>query len=125
MIMTAKIFMILGCLNAAFAVVMGAFGAHALRDKLMPDLMNVYQTAVQYHFFHGLGLIAAALAMPRISSATAAWAGWIMFAGLILFCGSLYGLSLGGWRWLGAITPVGGLAFIASWLLLAFAAFRA
>lgn len=117
-----KIFMVIGSLNASVAVIMGAFGAHALREKLTTDMMSVYQTAVQYHFFHALGLFVVAFVIGQYPHVRVSrWSGWLMLIGIILFSGSLYGLSLSGARWLGAITPVGGTAFIISWTLLAIA----
>ena len=83
-------------------------------------MLNIYQTAAQYHFYHALGLIAAAFVATLLpDSSLPKWAGWLMSGGIVLFCGSLYLLSLTGTRWLGAITPLGGVAFIAAWLLLA------
>ena len=118
--MTVRLFAILGCLNAAMAVSLGAFGAHALKARLSTEMLNIYQTAAQYHFYHALGLIAAAFVATLLpDSNLPKWAGWLMSGGIVLFCGSLYLLSLTGTRWLGAVTPLGGVAFIAAWLLLA------
>ncbi|MBN1993089.1 MAG: DUF423 domain-containing protein [Anaerolineae bacterium] len=115
-----KIFTLLASLNAALAVGLGAFGAHALKTKLPADLMATYQTGVQYHFYHALGLFAVAfVASQWPASALVKWSGWLMLGGIILFSFSLYALSITGFRWLGAITPLGGAAFIAAWLLLA------
>jgi uncharacterized membrane protein YgdD (TMEM256/DUF423 family) len=115
-------------LAAAFlfaAVGLGAFGAHALRARLVPDLLAVYQTAVQYHFWHALGLLAVGiLLMQKPESTALAAAAWLLVAGLVLFCGSLYALALTGIRGLGAVTPVGGAAFLLAWAALAFAAWR-
>jgi len=122
---TPKLFLVLGALAAMLAVVLGAFGAHALRARLTPDLLAIYQTAVQYHFWHALGLLligVVAIHMP--ASLTLKWSGWVMLAGIALFSGSLYVLALTGARWLGAVTPFGGAAFILSWLLLAVAVAR-
>ena len=117
-----KIFMVIGSLKASVAVIMGAFGAHALREKLTTDMMSVYQTAVQYHFFHALGLFVVAFVVGQYPHVVVSrWSGWLMLIGILLFSGSLYGLSLSGTRWLGAITPMGGTAFIISWTLLAIA----
>lgn len=124
--MTQKIFMLLGAFAAALAVALGAFGAHALKARLAPDLLVVYQTAVQYHFYHALGLVLVGLALVHWpDSAWAKLSGWIMLAGIVLFSGSLYLLTLTGQRWLGAITPVGGVAFIAAWVLFAVGALKA
>ena len=121
-----KVFLMLGALAAALAVAAGAFGAHALKARLTPDLLTVYQTAVQYHFYHALGLALVGFALVHWPDSTwAKAAGWIMLAGIALFSGSLYLLSLTGQRWLGAVTPLGGLAFIAAWVLLAIGALKA
>jgi uncharacterized membrane protein YgdD (TMEM256/DUF423 family) len=121
-----QLFLFLGALACMLAVLLGAFGAHALRGKLTAELLAIYQTAVQYHFWHALGLLAIGIvAMHLPTSAPLKWAGWLMLGGIVLFSGSLYLLAITGVRWLGAITPVGGAAFIASWALLAFAIARA
>jgi|AP12_2_1047962.scaffolds.fasta_scaffold05675_5 uncharacterized membrane protein YgdD (TMEM256/DUF423 family) len=121
-----KLFLVLGALAAALAVVLGAFGAHALRARLAPDLLAIYHTAVQYHFWHALGLLAIGIVAIHLPSSVALkWAGWVMLAGIVAFSGSLYVLALTGVRWLGAITPFGGAAFIVSWILLAVAVVRA
>ena len=117
----ARCFLILGGLNAAAAVMLGAFGAHGLKTRLTPDMLAVYQTGVQYHFYHALGLILIGIvALHLPSSPWLRGSGWIMFAGILLFAGSLYLLSMTQLRWLGMITPIGGLAFITAWLLLAY-----
>ena len=122
----AKIFLALGSIAMLLAVALGAFGAHALKQTLAPELMATYETAVNYHFIHALGLLAVGLlALHLPASGTLRWAGILMAAGLLLFSGSLYALSLSGIRALGAITPVGGAAFLAAWLLLAVAVVRA
>ncbi len=123
---TAKLFLAIGCVAALLAVAIGAFGAHGLKARIAPELMTVYKTGVEYHFYHALGIILVGLAafhLPR--SAYLQAAGWAMLAGIILFSGSLYLLSLTGVRWMGAITPVGGAAFIAAWALFATAVIRA
>lgn len=115
---TPRLFLVLGSINAGLVVVLGAFGAHAFKARLANDMMAVYHTAIQYHLFHALGLLVlgtVALWVP--ASAYLKWAGWLMFAGIVLFSGSLYLLSVTGTRWLGAITPFGGAAFIAAWVL--------
>lgn len=122
---TARGFLIAGAVLAALAVVSGALGAHGLREVIMPGRQGTYETAVQYHFFHALGLILSALAMERLPRPRlVCWAGWSMLAGIVLFSGSLYVLSLTGLGWLGAVAPFGGLAFIAGWLFLALAGRR-
>ena len=123
---SAKTFLALGSVGMLLAVALGAFGAHALKKTLAPELMAVYETAVNYHFYHALGLLAVGLlALHLPESGTLRWAGFLMVVGLLLFSGSLYALSLSGLRWLGAITPAGGVAFLAAWLLLAVAVVRA
>ena len=124
---SAKTFLTLGSVGMLLAVALGAFGAHALKQTLAPELMATYETAVNYHFIHALGLLAVgllALHLPA-SSGTLRWAGILMAAGLLLFSGSLYALSLSGIRGLGVLTPVGGVALLAAWLLLAVAVVRA
>jgi uncharacterized membrane protein YgdD (TMEM256/DUF423 family) len=101
------------------AVVIGAFGAHGLKNRLAPDLMSAYQTGVQYHFYHALALLACGILMRTgIDNSAMRISGYAFIAGIILFSGSLYVLAVTGLRWLGAITPLGGVAFIAGWLFL-------
>lgn len=122
---TAKLFLATGCIAALLAVALGAFGAHALKTRIAPELLSVYHTGVEYHFYHALGLILVGLAASQLSDSI--WlrgAGWAMLAGILLFSGSLYLLALTGLRWLGAITPFGGVAFLAAWGLFAAAALR-
>ena len=119
-----RVFFSLGAVLAFLAVAAGAFGSHAVRSRLSPDLLDVFETAARYHFFHALGLFAAGFAAARWPGTAAHLAGWLFLAGIILFSGSLYLLSLTGVRWLGAITPFGGLAFLAGWLCLAWAGWR-
>ncbi len=122
----AKLFVAIGAAMAALAVVLGAFGAHALKARLPADMLEVYHTAVQYHFWHALGVLAVGLALQL--SPEAGWlrtAGWLLTGGIILFCGSLYLLALTGSKWLGAVTPLGGIAFILGWLALVVAVLRA
>jgi len=110
-------------LALAAAVALGAFGAHAFRARLAPESLAVYQTAVQYHFWHALGLLGVGILMAQWPIAHGlVWAAWLLIAGLLLFCGSLYLLALTGERWLGAVTPIGGVAFVAAWLVLAWVA---
>lgn len=117
--------MIAGAISTALAVIFGAFGAHVIKNTISSQMLEVYQTAVTYHFYHALGLFAVALAASfRPGSMLVNLAGWGMLAGIILFSGSLYGLSLSGVGWLGVITPLGGVLFIVSWLMLAAAFFR-
>ena len=117
---SSKWLVILGSTNMFLAVALGAFGAHALKASLPPDLMAVYHTGNQYHFYHALGLFAVAVAAAWFRpSRLFGLSGAFILAGLILFSGSLYVLSLTGQRWIGMITPFGGMAFMIGWLLLA------
>lgn len=120
-----RTFLVLGALSAAVAVAAGAFGAHGLKARLAPDLLAVFETGARYHLAHALGLLAVGLLAARAPSAAATWAGWLLAAGTVLFSGSLYALALTGVRALGAVTPLGGVAFIAGWIALALAALRA
>ncbi|MEI7026223.1 DUF423 domain-containing protein [Paenibacillus sp. y28] len=118
-----QVLLLLGSINMFLSVVLGAFGAHALKKRLSPEMAAIYQTAVQYQIAHALGLILMAiLAHTAIPSALVITAGWFLFAGILLFCGSLYVLSLTGMKKLGAITPIGGLCFLIGWALLTAAA---
>lgn len=103
------------------AVVFGAFGTHALKGRLTDGLFQIYQTAALYHMVHALGLFAVAWAWSLKPSAAVRWAGVALTLGILFFSGTLYVLAITGVRWLGAVTPVGGLLFIAGWALLAFA----
>ena len=123
--MSARALLALGALNAAVAVGMGAFGAHALKARLAPDLLAVWHTGAQYHFYHALGLLLVGLlALQMPDSGLVRFSGWLMFAGVVLFSGSLYAIALGGMRVLGIVTPFGGLSFIAAWVVLAIAVLR-
>jgi len=118
-------FMVAGSINLFLAVALGAFGAHALKARLAPDLMVIFQTGNQYHFYHALGLLAVAAAAGFVpGSRLIRWSGMFIMAGLVLFSGSLYALSLTGQRWMGMIAPFGGTAFIFGWLLLAAGVWR-
>jgi uncharacterized membrane protein YgdD (TMEM256/DUF423 family) len=120
-----RLFFGLGSLLALLAVGLGAFGAHALADRLSADLLGAYETGARYHVYHALGLLAVAYAATRWPGTPVAAAGWLFVAGIVLFSGSLYLVALTGVRWLGAITPLGGVAFLAGWALLAWTALRA
>ena len=122
----SRVWLALGSVGMSLAVVMGAFGAHALKKVLAPDLVAIYETAVHYHVYHALGLLVIGLLSLHLPTAAyLRWSGILMTGGLVLFSGSLYALSLSGMRWLGAITPIGGMAFLAAWLLLAVAVVKA
>ncbi len=121
-----KFFITIGALCAALAVGLGAFGAHGLKNTLSDTMLSVYQTGVEYHMYHALGLILIGLISWQLGeNKLATISGWLMLTGIVLFSGSLYVLSISGIRWLGAITPLGGTAFIIAWLLLAVAVIRA
>ena len=107
------------------AVTFGAFGAHALKSRLDDYALGVFQTAVQYHFYHSLALLAVGIiALGQPETALLRASGWLFGLGILIFSGSLYTLSLSGISWLGAITPLGGLAFIGGWACLAVAALQ-
>jgi uncharacterized membrane protein YgdD (TMEM256/DUF423 family) len=113
------IFLLLGALSAMIGVGMGAFGAHGLKTVISPELLTVYQTGVTYQMWHALGLISIALIHQQApASKLLTWAGWLMFAGILLFSGSLYLLALLNLKWLGMITPIGGVCFLTAWLLI-------
>jgi len=117
-----KTFLLLGAVAAFLAVILGAFGAHALRGRLSPEMLAVFQTGVQYHMYHALALILVSAIMGRMSGWLIQTAGWCFVGGIVLFSGSLYLLAATGVTVLGAITPIGGLAFLIGWACLAFAA---
>jgi uncharacterized membrane protein YgdD (TMEM256/DUF423 family) len=117
-----RVFFTLGAASGLIAVGAGAFGAHALRARLTPEYLAVFETAARYQMYHALALCISAWAVARWPGWAAHWAGWLFALGTVLFSGSLYALALSGARWLGAITPVGGAAFLAGWLLLALSA---
>ena len=117
-----RLFVTLGAISGLLSVAAGAFGAHALRARLGPELLGVFETGARYQMYHALALLATGWACTRWPGPFATASGWLFIAGTILFSGSLYALSLTGVRSLGAITPFGGLAFLAGWLCLAWAA---
>lgn len=122
----ARLFLVMGCIASLLAVAFGAFGAHGLKARIAPELMSVYQTGVEYHFYHAMGMILVGLAALRLpESGLLKGAGWAMLTGIVLFSGSLYLLSLTGMPWLGAITPFGGVAFLTAWGLFAAAVIKA
>jgi uncharacterized membrane protein YgdD (TMEM256/DUF423 family) len=117
-----RVFTLCGAVSGFVAVAAGAFGAHWLRARIPPDLLAVFETGVRYQMYHALALFAVAWFSTRSTAPQVVWAGWLFVAGTIVFSGSLYALSLTGVRWLGAITPLGGVAFLTGWLFLAWAA---
>ena len=119
--------MTIGAVSAFVAVALGAFGAHALRGRVPADLLDVFETGVRYEMYHALALLAVGLVLARFSTAGGTWltgAGWLFLAGTVLFSGSLYLLALSGVRVLGAITPIGGFAFLLGWAALAIGVWR-
>lgn len=123
--MTPRIVLTLAAALMFAGVAAGAFGAHALKARLTPDELAIWQTAVQYHVWHGIGLLATGLLLlHRPDSVALGVSGWLFVAGIALFSGSLYALALTGARGLGALTPVGGIAFLGGWAAMAWAAWR-
>ena len=119
-----RTFALLGSVLAMMAVLLGAFGAHALRGRLSPEDLVTFETGVRYHMYHSLALFVVAWATTRWPSGATTAAGWLFVLGVVVFSGSLYVLVLTGQRWLGAVTPLGGLAMICGWASLAWAVFR-
>lgn len=120
-----QLFVVLGSINAFFAVGLGAFGAHGLKSKVSAELLAVWQTGVQYHMFHALGLILLGILIHLLPQAgLLRVAGWLLLSGIVLFSGSLYGMVLSEVRTLGMVTPIGGISFLLGWLLMALAVWR-
>lgn len=113
-----RFFFSAGAVAAFVAVALGAFGAHSLRNKLSPDMLAIFEVGVRYQMYHALGLIAVAWGINRWPEANLNSAGWAFIIGIIIFSGSLYILSTTGIRWLGAVTPLGGLAFLIGWAIM-------
>ena len=122
--MTPRATIVLGAALAGLAVAAGAFGAHALRARLTPEHLGVFETAARYQMYHGLGLILVGVLADRWPSRALRAAAWLFLAGIVLFSGSLYALTLSGMRGLGAVTPLGGVSFLAGWAVLAWASGR-
>ncbi len=119
-----RTFALMGSLLAMIAVVLGAFGAHALRGRLSPEDLATFETGVRYQMYHALALFAVAWAASRWPSGASTAAGWLFVVGIVVFSGSLYVLVMTGQRWLGAVTPLGGLLMICGWAALGWAIFR-
>ncbi|MBI4011652.1 MAG: DUF423 domain-containing protein [Candidatus Rokubacteria bacterium] len=117
-----RLFLALGSVSGFLAVALGAFGAHLLRDRIAPELVHTFETAQRQHVLHVVALLAVAWASTRWPGPATTAAGWLFVAGTLLFSGSLYLLAITGQRWLGAITPFGGLALLLGWLVLAWRA---
>lgn len=111
-------------LLVALATIMGAFGAHALQARLSPERLGIYETAVRYHFFHALGLLAIGLAARTIDAPMLRWSAALVLAGIVLFSGSIYALSFSAPRFIGIVTPIGGVALIAGWAVFAIAVLK-
>jgi uncharacterized membrane protein YgdD (TMEM256/DUF423 family) len=119
-----RTFLLVGALAAFVGVALGAFGAHGLRTRVSSEMLAVFETGVRYHLYHAFAILIVALALARIDGWLIRAAGWLFTAGIVLFSGSLYALALSGVTILGAVTPVGGLAFLLGWACLAVAALR-
>ena len=119
-----RLFVIIGALSGAIGVAAGAFGAHALRARLEPRLLEVFETGARYQMYHAIAMLAAAWIVTRFPGSLANASGWLFLAGTVLFSGSLYAMAFTGIRALGTITPLGGVCFIAGWGCLALAAMR-
>ena len=117
-----RTFLMIGSLAGFLGVALGAFGAHGLRARISPEMLAVFETGVRYQMYHAVALLIVALTIPRMGGWLVVTAGWMFTAGIVLFSGSLYALALTGVTTLGAITPIGGLAFLAGWACLALAA---
>lgn len=121
----ARLFLSAGSLLALAAVAIGAFGAHGMKARLSAEMLAVYQTGVQYHFYHALGIVLVGMAFFHLPDSPVLRAsGWLLIAGIFFFSGSLYALALTGEKWLGAIAPIGGTAFILGWATFAWVALR-
>ena len=119
-----RLFFAIGSISAFIGVAAGAFGAHGLKSRLSVEMLAIFETGVRYQMYHAFAILAVAWAVNRWPNTTAAMAGWCFVVGTLVFSGSLYLLSLTGARWLGAITPLGGVAFLIGWLLLAYASWK-
>ena len=120
-----RIFFVLGAMSASIGVAAGAFGAHGLKSRISAEMLTTFEVGVRYQMYHAFALIFAALAQAKWPSLLVKTSGWLFVIGTILFSGSLYLLSVSGIKWFGAITPIGGLAFLAGWVCLAWAVWRA
>jgi uncharacterized membrane protein YgdD (TMEM256/DUF423 family) len=119
-----RLFFALGALAAFIGVALGAFAAHGLKSRLDADLLATFEIGVRYQMYHALALLGVAWAFTKWPGSLVSAAGWLFVAGIVIFSGTLYVLALTGVRWLGAITPLGGLAFLAGWICLAWAALK-
>jgi len=117
-------FATIGAVLGFLGVTLGAFAAHGLKESLSAEMLVIFQTGVRYHLIHAVALFALGLGIDRLTPRLAHWAGWLFVSGIVVFSGTLYLLAVTGVRWLGAITPFGGTALLAGWVLLAISAFR-
>lgn len=117
-------FAMIGAILGFLGVALGAFAAHGLKDSLSPEMLVIFQTGVRYHLIHAVALFALGLGIDRLTPRLGNWAGWLFVGGILVFSGTLYLLAVTGVRWLGAITPLGGTALLAGWVLLAISAYR-
>jgi uncharacterized membrane protein YgdD (TMEM256/DUF423 family) len=120
----SKIFFLLGCTFSFLGVALGAFGSHVLKQKLAPEMLQVFETGVRYQMYHAFALLVVAWTLHSWNIAGVATSGWWFVAGILLFSGSLYALALSDVKWFGAITPFGGLCFLIGWLWLAWGVWR-
>ena len=114
----SKTIIMVASILLALAVAIGAFGAHGLKAHLSPEMLQTYKTGVEYHFYHALGLLLVGVLSLSIPSNLLNWSAFLLVLGIILFSGSLYILAISGIKWIGAVTPAGGLSFIAGWIFL-------
>jgi uncharacterized membrane protein YgdD (TMEM256/DUF423 family) len=119
-----RLFLILGALSAFLGVAAGAFGAHGLKSRISAEMLSVFEVGVRYQMYHAFALITVAYLQAKWPSSIVTVGGWLFVIGTILFSGSLYFMSVGGVKWLGAITPIGGLSFLAGWICMMVAAFH-
>lgn len=119
-----KWLLVIGALMGFISVSAGAFGAHALKQKLSSDMLGIFEIAARYQMYHALAIVLAAILLTTLQAVSFSCAGWLFFLGTCLFSGSLYAMALTGIRWLGAITPIGGLILLAGWLCLMIGAYR-
>ena len=119
-----KTILVTAALSLALAVIIGAFGAHGLKSRLSPEMMDIYKTGVEYHFYHALGLLLVGILSVQMPSSIMNLSALFLFLGIVIFSGSLYVLAMSGIKWIGAITPIGGLCFITGWILLVFSVLK-
>jgi uncharacterized membrane protein YgdD (TMEM256/DUF423 family) len=120
-----RVFLVIGALSAFIGVAAGAFGAHGLKGRISPEMLSVFEVGARYQMYHAFALIIAAWVQTKWPSSLVTIGGWFFVIGTIFFSGSLYLMSVTGARWLGAITPLGGLAFLSGWVCIAWSAWRA